>query len=74
MIVAAAERGGCGRIWSEDLSAGQKYFGIAVENPAFDVTPHRYVAAIITERGVARAPFSESLASLAAEPEPVSLN
>ena len=33
MIVAAAERGGCGRIWSEDLSAGQKYFGIAVENP-----------------------------------------
>jgi predicted nucleic acid-binding protein len=33
MILAAAERGGCGRIWSEDLNAGQKYFGIAVENP-----------------------------------------
>ena len=33
MIVAAAERGGCGRIWSEDLNAGQKYLGIAVENP-----------------------------------------
>ena len=33
MIVAAAERGGCSRIWSEDLNAGQKYFGIAVENP-----------------------------------------
>ena len=33
MIVAAAERGGCARIWSEDLNAGQKYFGIAVENP-----------------------------------------
>ena len=33
MIVAAAERGGCGRIWSEDLSESQKYFGIAVENP-----------------------------------------
>ena len=33
MIVAAAERGGCVRIWSEDLNAGQKYFGIAVENP-----------------------------------------
>jgi predicted nucleic acid-binding protein len=33
MIVAAAERGGCGRIWSEDLSAGQKYFGIAAGNP-----------------------------------------
>jgi len=33
MIVAAAERGCCHRIWSEDLNAGQKYFGIAVENP-----------------------------------------
>jgi predicted nucleic acid-binding protein len=33
MIVAAAERGGCGRIWSEDLNAGQKYFGIVVANP-----------------------------------------
>jgi len=33
MIVAAAERGRCGRIWSEDLSAGQKYFGIEVRNP-----------------------------------------
>ena len=33
MIVAAAERAGCARIWSEDLNAGQRYFGIAVENP-----------------------------------------
>jgi len=33
MIVAAAERGGCGRIWSEDLNAGQRYFDIVVENP-----------------------------------------
>lgn len=33
MIVAAAERGGCSRIWSDDLNSGQKYFGIAVENP-----------------------------------------
>jgi len=40
--------------------------GIEVENPAFDVTPHRYVAAIITERGIAKAPFSESLAAMAA--------
>lgn len=39
--------------------------GIAVRNPAFDVTPNRYVSAIITERGVARAPFTESLAALA---------
>ncbi len=33
MIVAAAERGGCERLWSEDLNAGQKYFGVTVENP-----------------------------------------
>jgi methylthioribose-1-phosphate isomerase len=38
---------------------------IAVENPAFDVTPARYVTAIITERGVARAPFENSLKQLA---------
>src|SRR3954471_14026570 len=35
-----------------------------VENPAFDVTPAKYIAAIITERGVARAPFVESLQTL----------
>jgi predicted nucleic acid-binding protein len=33
MILATAERAGCQRIWSEDFNAGQKYFGIAVENP-----------------------------------------
>jgi predicted nucleic acid-binding protein len=33
MIVAAAERAGSERILSEDLSAGQNYFGIAVANP-----------------------------------------
>ena len=38
----------------------------AVENPAFDVTPARYVGAIITERGVALAPYEESLRKLAA--------
>jgi len=38
--------------------------GVKVENPAFDVTPHRYVAAIITERGVARAPYTEALREL----------
>jgi len=38
--------------------------GVGVENPAFDVTPHRYVTAIITERGVARAPFEEALRGL----------
>src|SRR3954454_290316 len=38
--------------------------GIKVANPAFDVTPNRYVSAIITERGVARAPYSEQLRQL----------
>ena len=40
--------------------------GAKVENPAFDVTPHRYVSAIITDHGVARAPYSQSLRRLAA--------
>jgi methylthioribose-1-phosphate isomerase len=35
--------------------------GTAVENPAFDVTPNRYVTAIITERGVARTPYERTL-------------
>jgi methylthioribose-1-phosphate isomerase len=39
--------------------------GVGIENPAFDVTPSKYVTAIITERGVARAPYSESLRELA---------
>jgi len=38
--------------------------GVAVENPAFDVTPAKYVADIITERGIAKAPFGESLKKL----------
>ncbi len=39
--------------------------GTDVANPAFDVTPHRYVTAIITEKGVAHPPFEESLTALA---------
>jgi len=39
--------------------------GVAAENPAFDVTPHRLVGAIVTERGVARAPYGETLRKLA---------
>jgi len=35
--------------------------GVGICNPAFDVTPARYVTAIITERGVLRAPYTESL-------------
>jgi len=38
--------------------------GTAVQNPAFDVTPNRYVTAIITERGVVRAPFVDTLRKL----------
>ena len=39
--------------------------GTAVANPAFDITPHRYVTAVVTERGVARPPYLESLKDLA---------
>jgi methylthioribose-1-phosphate isomerase len=35
--------------------------GVRVKNPAFDVTPNEFITAIITDRGVARAPFTESL-------------
>ena len=40
--------------------------GVSVENPAFDVTPAKYVSAIITECGIAREPYRESLERLAA--------
>jgi methylthioribose-1-phosphate isomerase len=45
--------------------------GVGVENPAFDVTPNQYVTAIITERGIARAPFSESLKELSSQVRPL---
>src|SRR4029078_11067972 len=35
--------------------------GIKIANPAFDVTPHDLVTAIITERGIARPPYNKSL-------------
>jgi methylthioribose-1-phosphate isomerase len=35
--------------------------GVRAANPAFDVTPHRYVTAIITERGIIKEPYSEGL-------------
>ncbi|MGB2828033.1 MAG: S-methyl-5-thioribose-1-phosphate isomerase [Dehalococcoidales bacterium] len=35
--------------------------GIAVQNPAFDVTPHRYITAIITEKGIIKEPFGEGI-------------
>ena len=33
MMIAAAERAGCARIWSEDMNPGQIYFGVRVDNP-----------------------------------------
>jgi len=39
--------------------------GVSIENPAFDVTPAKYVAEIITERGIAREPYGESLSRMA---------
>jgi methylthioribose-1-phosphate isomerase len=43
--------------------------GVGVRNPAFDVTPHRLIAAIVTDRGIARPPFDESLPRLAGDHE-----
>ena len=40
--------------------------GVTVANPAFDVTPHGYVTAIVTEAGVARPPYEQSLRELCA--------
>ena len=46
--------------------------GAAVWNPAFDVTPASFVAGIITERGICRAPFAESLKEVCAVVGPTS--
>ena len=48
--------------------AGQRVApdGVPVWNPAFDVTPARYITAIVTERGIAHPPFTVSLGDLAA--------
>jgi methylthioribose-1-phosphate isomerase len=43
--------------------------GSPVANPAFDITPARYITAIITEQGVAYPPYEESLAALMAKAE-----
>ena len=39
--------------------------GVPARHPAFDVTPHRYITAIITEKGIAREPFKENLEAFA---------
>ena len=43
--------------------------GVKAAHPGFDVTPARYISAIFTERGVARAPYTESLRALAEKTE-----
>lgn len=43
--------------------------GVGIENPAFDVTPGKYVTAIITERGILRAPYNDSIAAMNAQGE-----
>jgi methylthioribose-1-phosphate isomerase len=45
--------------------------GASIRNPAFDVTPSAYVTAIVTERGIARAPYDVSLAELVGREAPV---
>ncbi len=42
---------------------------VSIENPAFDVTPNRYITAIITERGILKAPFTTAIAALSKAPE-----
>ena len=44
--------------------------GVNIENPAFDVTPAKYITAIITERGVLHAPFTKSIDEMAAPAQP----
>ena len=42
--------------------------GVNVHNPAFDVTPHQFITAIITDKGVARPPYVKSLKNLFEDP------
>ena len=48
-------------MWYKERMAPE---GIKVFNPAFDVTDHELIAGIVTEYGVARAPYTESLAAI----------
>ena len=48
-------------MWYKERMAPE---GVKVFNPAFDVTDHELIAGIVTEYGVARAPYTESLAAI----------
>lgn len=45
--------------------------GVEIENPAFDVTPANYVTAIVTEHGIAKAPYEQSLGKLVRGAQPL---
>ncbi|MBQ1484088.1 MAG: S-methyl-5-thioribose-1-phosphate isomerase, partial [Eubacterium sp.] len=49
-------------LWYEKPMAPE---GIGTFNPAFDVTPAEYITAVVTEKGIARPPYAESLRELA---------
>lgn len=53
-------------MWYKERMAPE---GVAVFNPAFDVTDHELIAGIVTEYGVARAPYTESLKAIFAKKE-----
>jgi methylthioribose-1-phosphate isomerase len=42
--------------------------GVRTANPAFDVTPHHYITAIVTEKGIIKSPYAESIKSLFLSP------
>ena len=44
--------------------------GVTCYNPSFDVTDHRLITGIVTEKGICRAPYTESLAKLFQSPPP----
>lgn len=64
--IVIEERGGreIYTMWYEEPMAPA---GIKTFNPAFDVTPNEYITAVITEKGILRPPYSESLAALMEE-------
>jgi len=74
-IDSAAATGESIRVEERDADEVLEFHGVRVAppdasalNPAFDVTPARYITAIITEAGVARPPYGAAIAALAREP------
>ena len=61
-----------GRSGSFDYFATGQFLhsGVGIENPAFDVTPAKYITAIITEHGVLRAPYNQSIQQMAVSATP----